>query len=331
MIGDDGRVALWCPRCVTGTRVAAAPARAAVTPTIMESTAPRRLGARIAMPAIGIAVAFAAVMSSAAVTVVERGAPASGEAAAAGTAAAAAAVPLPAPVAETETATETVAEAEAVAETETEAEAETVAEAETETDAETDAETVTEPQAIDLVALEDERPTLHDWVHPVTGTTELTPARSTRKFGAHRDGVSDPGRCGQGHCGVDLAGPRGRPVVAVAWGTVVRVEHSTRGRDGRSGRYVRIEHPERVFTAYMHLDEIAAELKVGDEVTPGQLLGTLGKTGIYSGEQHLHFALEIEIGGALRYLDPSPFLAHAEVAPIPVDELRLAPDQRAQW
>jgi murein DD-endopeptidase MepM/ murein hydrolase activator NlpD len=143
--------------------------------------------------------------------------------------------------------------------------------------------------------------------------------------------VSDPTKCGSGHCGLDLAGPRGRPVVAVAWGTVVRVEHSASGRDGRSGRYVRIEHPEGVFTSYMHLDAIEADIKVGDEVVAGQVLGTLGKTGIHSGEQHLHFGLEIQIDGAVRYIDPTPFLQRAEVVPIPEEELHLTPEQRSNW
>jgi murein DD-endopeptidase MepM/ murein hydrolase activator NlpD len=81
----------------------------------------------------------------------------------------------------------------------------------------------------------------------------------------------------------------------------------------------------------MHLDAITAELKVGDEVEAGQVLGTLGRSGIHSGEPHLHFALEIQDGGQMRYLDPSPFLARAEVVPVPDDELRLSPDDRSQW
>lgn len=189
----------------------------------------------------------------------------------------------------------------------------------------------TQAEPLDLATLEDERPTLRDWIHPVTGSDELIPLRGTRKFGARREGLSRT-LCGAGHCGVDLSGPRGRPVVAVAWGTVVRVEHSARGRDGRSGRYVRLAHPEGVFTSYMHLDAIAAEVSVGDEVDAGTVLGTLGKTAIRHGEQHLHFGLEIEDRGALIYVDPTPFLARAQVMPVPEQPLHLTPeDERAQW
>ena len=45
--------------------------------------------------------------------------------------------------------------------------------------------------------------------------------------------ASSARECGAGHCGVDLGGPIGRPVVAVADGTVVRVERHELGLDGK--------------------------------------------------------------------------------------------------
>lgn len=172
----------------------------------------------------------------------------------------------------------------------------------------------------------DERyPTLHDWVHPVAAAPEMVPAKSTRWFGAVRHGVERE-ECGAGHCGVDLGGPRGQPIVAVAWGVVVRAEHSWMGRDGRSGRYVRIEHPDGVYTAYMHLDDVAEGLDVGDEVQPGQMIGTLGKSGIVNGEHHLHFSLEVPGNGRPQFLDPAPFLKRARVVSAP-DRRRPRPPQ----
>jgi murein DD-endopeptidase MepM/ murein hydrolase activator NlpD len=177
----------------------------------------------------------------------------------------------------------------------------------------------------------DERfPSLKDWIHPVTDSPELVPTRWARKFGAPRDGI-ERDECGAGHCGLDLDGPRGRPVVAVAYGTVVRVEHSENGRDGRSGRYVRIEHPDGAFTAYMHLDAIAPGLAVGDEVDAGQVVGTLGRTGIFHSEEHLHFNLEITHKGQTRFVDPTPFLLHARVVPIPARAFARTPEDRPQW
>src|SRR5215470_6233773 len=114
---------------------------------------------------------------------------------------------------------------------------------------------------------------LRAWTHPVTASPELMPEQSSRHFGAHREGIERP-ECGEGHCGVDLDGPRGRPIVAVAAGTVVRVELSERGLDGRSGRYVRIEHDDGALTSYMHMDDVA-DLHVRDHVAAGQYVGTL--------------------------------------------------------
>lgn len=181
------------------------------------------------------------------------------------------------------------------------------------------------PPAHDVDSLEELRPTLRDWAHPVTGTDERMPTRRTARFGAGRDGVART-ECGAGHCGVDLAGPIGRPVVAVAAGIVVRIDHTERGRDGHSGRYVRLEHPDGVFTSYMHLDAIVTDLRHGDMVDAGQVVGTLGKTGILRGPQHLHFALELAMVGQVLHVDPAPFLDRAEILPIPaMADVRLVP------
>jgi murein DD-endopeptidase MepM/ murein hydrolase activator NlpD len=158
-------------------------------------------------------------------------------------------------------------------------------------------------------------PTLADWVHPVIGAREPLPIRASREFGAERDGDRPP-ECGGGHCGVDLAGPRGTAVVAVAWGVVERVIDDP---DRPSGRYVRITHPEGGETSYMHLDEIADGLHRGDEVEPGQLLGTLGKSGILHAPAHLHFALSLPLRGQRTYVDPVPYLQTAQVVHRPND------------
>jgi murein DD-endopeptidase MepM/ murein hydrolase activator NlpD len=173
-------------------------------------------------------------------------------------------------------------------------------------------------------------PSLRGWIHPVSGTSERVPELRSRRFGSTRVGI-ERSECGAGHCGVDLDGPRGRPIVAVAAGTIVRVERSELGSDGKSGRYVRIEHDDGTLTAYMHLDDVADELRSGDRVDAGQYVGTLGATAVYSAPPHLHFALEIPDRPGIRgdhseteYVDPAPFLARARVAPAP-DRRRTKP------
>jgi murein DD-endopeptidase MepM/ murein hydrolase activator NlpD len=177
----------------------------------------------------------------------------------------------------------------------------------------------------------------NQWVHPVTDSSEVIPLRWQRKYGAPRY----PGggrRCGRGHCGVDLEGPRGRPIVAVLGGTVLNVERRRNGKDGKSGRYVRIEHDGGVTTAYMHLDSIAPGLSKGDTVDAGDVIGALGRSGIRSGDAHLHFGLEIPSDRPsprgkkknTRHVDPTPFLERARVVPDPAKRTKSDRAKRAQ-
>jgi murein DD-endopeptidase MepM/ murein hydrolase activator NlpD len=171
-------------------------------------------------------------------------------------------------------------------------------------------------------------PMLVGWTHPVTGASEITPQRPERRFGARRW----PGggrKCGRGHCGVDLDGPRGRPIVAVAPGTVIHVERRRNGKDGFSGRYVKIEHAGGVLTAYMHLDSVERGLRKGDVIAAGTVIGTLGRSGIRDGDPHLHLSLEIPTkrGNHHRFMDPTPYLQRASVIPDP----RAKTDRRLQW
>ena len=164
---------------------------------------------------------------------------------------------------------------------------------------------------------------LGGWIHPVTDSAELMPERASRLFGSTRMGV-ERSECGSGHCGVDLDGPRGRPLVAVAAGKVVRVERKELGADGRSGRYVRLQHDDGALTSYMHMDDVAEDLQVGDYVRAGQYIGTLGATAVYAAAPHLHFSLELPTtAGAAgdtvqtTYIDPAPFLVRARIVPAP--------------
>lgn len=172
---------------------------------------------------------------------------------------------------------------------------------------------------------------LGGWIHPVTGSTELMPERGSRLFGSTRVGV-ERSECGSGHCGVDLDGPRGRPLVAVAAGKVVRVERKELGADGRSGRYVRLQHDDGALTAYMHMDDVAEDLEVGDYVRAGQYIGTLGATAVYAAAPHLHFSLELPtdrsaIGDTMQttYVDPAPFLVRARIVPVPERRRAIKP------
>jgi len=55
------------------------------------------------------------------------------------------------------------------------------------------------------------------------------------------------------------------------------------------GNYVIIDHGNQYYTLYAHLNEIIAE--DGQKIKSGTILGTIGKTGLAGGIDHLHFGL----------------------------------------
>ncbi len=123
------------------------------------------------------------------------------------------------------------------------------------------------------------------FIRPVEG-------RVTTQFGLYRytNGSSTPTR----HTGIDLAIAKGTPVPASNSGRVLYA-----GPVIISGNTVVIEHGGGLKTYYMHLDSI--DVKEGDMVTKGDIIGKVGTTG-YSTGPHLHF--EVKIGSMS--LDPWP-------------------------
>ncbi|MCK5198294.1 MAG: M23 family metallopeptidase [Spirochaetales bacterium] len=101
------------------------------------------------------------------------------------------------------------------------------------------------------------------------------------------------------HKGIDIASyRRGVPIVAAANGKVVERMYDAMG----FGNYVVIRHSYGYSTKYGHLDKVFVE--EGDTVTQGQKLGTMGNTGLSTG-QHLHFEVRIgsQVVDPLRFLD----------------------------
>jgi murein DD-endopeptidase MepM/ murein hydrolase activator NlpD len=96
------------------------------------------------------------------------------------------------------------------------------------------------------------------------------------------------------HNGVDFAAPLGTPVRTVGDGVVVQA-----GYGPSTGNVVRIKHNDRYTTEYMHLNSISKTLRKGSRVGRGDVIGTVGRTGLASGV-HLHFGL-FDKG---KYVDP---------------------------
>lgn len=110
-------------------------------------------------------------------------------------------------------------------------------------------------------------------IRPVSGVI-------TSRFGA---------RWGRSHRGIDIGAPQGTTIVAAASGTVTVSQY---GYSGGYGNYVMITHGNGVQTLYGHCTKLL--VTVGQQVTQGQAIATVGSTGNSTGN-HLHF--EIRVNG----------------------------------
>jgi murein DD-endopeptidase MepM/ murein hydrolase activator NlpD len=84
------------------------------------------------------------------------------------------------------------------------------------------------------------------------------------------------------HNGIDLSGKLGTPIYSTAHGVIISTKSNSLGY----GNQVIIEHSDGYKTRYAHLNEI--NVKQGDNVERGQVIGTLGTTGLSTGP-HLHY------------------------------------------
>ncbi|MGL5065712.1 MAG: M23 family metallopeptidase [Microcoleus sp.] len=91
------------------------------------------------------------------------------------------------------------------------------------------------------------------------------------------------------HRGVDYAGAYGSPVVAPAAGRVALVGRESQGFKIH-GNTVGIDHGQGVASILIHLSRI--DVKEGDFVRAGQIIGALGSTGASTGP-HLHWGLYV--------------------------------------
>jgi len=101
------------------------------------------------------------------------------------------------------------------------------------------------------------------------------------------------------HEGIDLKTHIGNPVVATADGIVVEAGIIS---EIAWGKIIRIKHGDVYETVYAHLSEV--QVKKGDQVKRGDLIGNAGSTGESTGP-HLHYEVKDAAGG---FLDPLDFI-----------------------
>ncbi|MGQ4616633.1 peptidoglycan DD-metalloendopeptidase family protein [Nocardia sp. R7R-8] len=105
-------------------------------------------------------------------------------------------------------------------------------------------------------------------------------------------------RWGVQHLGIDIAGPIGTPIYAVADATVIEA-----GPASGFGMWVRLLHDDGTITIYGHID--TATVSAGQRVLAGDQIATIGNRGFSTGP-HCHF--EVWLNGTDK-VDPLPWLA----------------------
>ncbi len=110
-----------------------------------------------------------------------------------------------------------------------------------------------------------------DFILPATG-------RLSSPFGLKRFFNNQPRRP---HSGLDIAAPKGAPVVAPANATVIDV-----GDYFFNGNTVLLDHGQGLISGYFHLNKTL--VNIGDAVLQGQHIADIGATGRVTGP-HLHW------------------------------------------
>lgn len=105
------------------------------------------------------------------------------------------------------------------------------------------------------------------------------------------------------HAGLDVAVPRGTPIMSSSPGTVLAVDEYF-----FNGKTIFVDHGNGLITMYCHLDQF--DVQAGDAVNKGQQLGLSGMTGRASGP-HLHWS--VILNGAM--VDPALFIPAKNILP----------------
>ncbi len=162
-----------------------------------------------------------------------------------------------------------------------------------------------EPTEQDLVRIRKEsrkiNVALRKWTEKIKVPTEfIKPAEGplSSVFGLRRFFNDQPRKP---HSGLDIAAAEGTPIRAPAEGTVIAT-----GDFFFNGNSVILDHGQGLISMYSHMSRI--DVKEGDNVETGQMIGAVGKTGRVTGA-HLHWTVSLNNAR----IDPSLFFPDVNV------------------
>ena len=122
-----------------------------------------------------------------------------------------------------------------------------------------------------------------DYLWPLTGYKTISSSFGSRICPYHGQ---------EFHNGIDIPAPSGTSIQACAAGTVIKAECSN-----SFGNNIEIDHGNGVHTMYLHCSSL--NVKVGQAVAQGDVIGYVGRTGDATGN---HLDLRFKVSGT--YVDP---------------------------
>ena len=133
------------------------------------------------------------------------------------------------------------------------------------------------------------------------------------------------------HKGIDLvADPKDNnaKIINIAEGVVSAVR--VYGKNGdNTGCFVRVKHDNGLYSLYYHMKSGSIKVKKGDQVKKGDVLGTIGMTGLATGV-HLHF--QIDKGSSSSAINPTDYaLGKKEIIERKVLQKLLLPSSAHTW
>lgn len=146
-----------------------------------------------------------------------------------------------------------------------------------------------DPNAQDLVRIRKESKIIHHALQHWRAKSDINldfqmPVKGiiSSPFGLRRIFNGEPRKP---HSGLDIAAPVGTPIKAPAAGIVTATGHYF-----FNGNTILLDHGQGLVTMYCHMSKI--EVKAGQHVKRGQVIGLVGRTGRVTGP-HLHWGVSL--------------------------------------